>query len=104
VQLDVNRAGGITEARKIWAMAAAQDLPVLPHAGQMHNYHLIMSHLNSPITEYFPPPAGYPDPNELFWTSFIGEPLVQDGYIILSDKPGLGIEIDWEAINPLRIA
>ena len=60
VQLDVNRAGGITEARKIWAMAAAQDLPVLPHAGQMHNYHLIMSHMNSPITEYFPPPDGFP--------------------------------------------
>src|SRR6266508_1481583 len=104
VKLDVNRAGGITEARKIWAMAAAQDLPVLPHAGQMHNYHLIMSHMNSPITEYFPPPAGFPDPNELFWTSFIGEPLAQDGYITLSDKPGLGIEIDWEAINPLRVA
>ena len=104
VQLDVNRAGGITEARKIWAMAAAQDLPVLPHAGQMHNYHLIMSHMNSPITEYFPPPAGFPDPNELFWTSFIGEPLVQDGYITLPETPGLGIEIDWEAINPLRVA
>ena len=47
---------------------------------------------------------GFPDGNELFWTSFIGEPLVQDGYITLPDKPGLGIEIDWEAINPLRVA
>jgi len=33
VQIDVNRAGGITEARKIWAIAAAHDLPVRPHAG-----------------------------------------------------------------------
>jgi L-rhamnonate dehydratase len=85
-------------------MAVAQDLPVLPPAGQMHNYHLIMSQMNSLITEYFPPPEGFPDGNELFWTSFIGEPLAQDGYISLPDTPGLGIDIDWEAINPLRVA
>jgi L-alanine-DL-glutamate epimerase-like enolase superfamily enzyme len=28
----------------------------------------------------------------------------QDGYISLPDTPGLGIDIDWEAINPSRIA
>lgn len=104
VQLDVNRAGGITEARKIWALAAAHDLPVLPHAGQMHNYHLIMSHMNSPIAEYFPPPDGIPDPNEMFWHVFEGEPRVQDGYITLPEKPGLGLEFNWDVINMHRIA
>jgi L-rhamnonate dehydratase len=104
VQLDVNRAGGITEARKIWAMAAAQDLPVLPHAGQMHNYHLIMSHMNSPIAEYFPPPEGFPDGNELFWTAFTGEPRVQDGHITLPETPGLGLELNWDIIDTHRVA
>ncbi|MHB1355689.1 MAG: enolase C-terminal domain-like protein [Anaerolineae bacterium] len=99
VQLDVNRVGGITEARKIWAMAAAYDLPVLPHAGQMHNYHLIISHMNSPITEYFPPPEGIPDGNELFWSLFEGEPRVKDGYITLPDAPGLGLEPDWQLVE-----
>ncbi len=103
VQLDVNRAGGITECRKIWAMAAAHDLPVLPHAGQMHNYHLIMSHMNSPIAEYFPPPKGIPDPNEMFWTMFTGEPLAQDGHIVLPEVPGLGLEINWDVVNPYRL-
>jgi L-rhamnonate dehydratase len=103
VQIDVNRAGGITEARKIWAMAAAHDLPVLPHAGQMHNYHLIMAHMNSPIAEFFPPPAGFADGNELFWTAFVGEPLPQDGYITLPDRPGLGLELNWETIGAARI-
>src|SRR5262245_54455526 len=104
VQLDVNRAGGITESRKIWAMAAAHDLPVLPHAGQMHNYHLVMSHMNSPIAEYFPPPDGIPDPNEMFWHVFEGEPRVQDGYITLPEKPGLGLELNWDVVNMHRIA
>lgn len=99
VQLDVNRVGGITEAHKIWAMAAAYDLPVLPHAGQMHNYHLIISHMNSPITEYFPPPEGVPDGNELFWSLFVGEPRVKDGYITLPETPGLGLEPDWQLVD-----
>lgn len=104
VQLDVNRCGGITESRKIWAMAAAQDLPVLPHAGQMHNYHLIMAHMNSPIAEYFPPPKGIPDGNEIFWVMFNGEPLAQDGHIHLSETtPGLGLEINWEIVNKHRL-
>jgi L-rhamnonate dehydratase len=103
VQIDVNRAGGITESRKIWAMAAAQDLPVLPHAGQMHNYHLIMAHMNSPIAEFFPPPDGIPDGNELFWRVFVGEPRAQGGYITLPDTPGLGLELNQDVIDAYRI-
>jgi L-rhamnonate dehydratase len=104
VQLDVNRAGGITECRKIWAMAAAYDLPVLPHAGQMHNYHLVMAHMNSPIAEYFPPPKGIPDGNEIFWQLFVGEPLAQDGHIVLPETPGLGLEINWDIVNKYRVS
>ncbi len=101
VQLDVNRVGGITEARKIWAMAAAYDLPVLPHAGQMHNYHLVMAHMNSTIAEYFPPLPDEvpPDGNEIFWRLFTGEPLAQDGYITLPETPGMGLEINHALVD-----
>ena len=102
VQLDVNRVGGITEARKIWAMAAAQDLPVLPHAGQMHNYHLIMAHMNSPLAEYFPPPQGPPDGNEMFWVLFHGEPRAEAGHIRLPETPGLGLEVNWDVVDAHR--
>jgi L-rhamnonate dehydratase len=103
LQPDVNRAGGITEARKIWAMAAAHDLPVVPHSGQLHNAHLIMAHMNSPIAEYFPPPVGAPDQNELFWTLFTGEPRAQNGFITLPEAPGLGLDINWEVVNQHRV-
>jgi L-alanine-DL-glutamate epimerase-like enolase superfamily enzyme len=93
VQLDVNRAGGITESLKIWALAAAHNLAVIPHAGQMHNYHLIMARMNSPIAEYFPPPIGGCDSNDVFWDIFDGEPEAQDGHIYLGDKPGLGLTL-----------
>ncbi|MCC7017022.1 MAG: mandelate racemase/muconate lactonizing enzyme family protein [Rhodospirillales bacterium] len=94
LQPDVNRAGGITEARKIWALAAASNIAVIPHAGQLHNYHLVMAHLNSPMAEYFPPPdeGGALDDDTLFWELFTGEPRAVDGYVTLPEKPGLGLE------------
>ncbi len=35
--------------------------------------------------------------------SLLAEPLVQDGYAIVSDKPGLGVELDEEAIEEYRV-
>ena len=106
LQPDVNRCGGITEARKIWAMAAAHDLPVIPHAGQMHNHHLVMASMGSPFAEYFPPPdqGVPPDPNETFWRVFRGDPVAVDGHVTLRDDlPGLGLELDEETIARFRI-
>lgn len=104
LQPDVNRCGGITEAQKIWALAQAENVQVTPHAGQMHNYHLVISHLNSPIAEYFPPPAGAPDGNELFWEIFEGEPRAENGYLTLPTQPGLGIRPRPEVLQRHRVS
>jgi L-rhamnonate dehydratase len=101
LQPDVNRIGGITEAVKIWGLAAAFGLPVIPHAGQMHNYHLVMSHLNSPMAEYLPPKGGggILDDDTLFYEIFVGEPIASDGYINLGDRPGIGLELNMDRIR-----
>jgi L-alanine-DL-glutamate epimerase-like enolase superfamily enzyme len=105
LQPDVNRVGGITTAQEVWALAAAHDVPVIPHAGQMHNYQLVISHLNSPIAEYFPPPPDglVPDMNEAFWWIFDGEPRVEDGHVRLNGRPGLGLELNPEIVERYRI-
>jgi L-alanine-DL-glutamate epimerase-like enolase superfamily enzyme len=102
LQPDVNRAGGITEARKIWAMAAAYDIPVIPHAGQLHNYHLVMANLNSPMAEYFPPAeeGGAMDDDTLFWELFRGEPRADQGFVRLPETPGLGLDLNRERFRP----
>jgi L-alanine-DL-glutamate epimerase-like enolase superfamily enzyme len=66
----------------------------------MHNCHLIMAHLNSPMAEYFPPPPPdrQPDSNEMFWHIFRGEPRAKGGRISLDDKPGLGLDLNPEAV------
>ncbi len=103
IQFDTNRVGGITQARKIQALAEAYEIPVIPHAGQMHNFHVVMSSLNSPMAEYFPP-VDVEVGNELFWYIFKGEPLAKNGYIELDENaPGLGLTIDEQALKKFEV-
>lgn len=103
IQFDTDRVGGITQARKISALAEAYEIPVIPHAGQMHNFHVVMASLNSPMAEYFPP-VDVEIGNELFWYIFRGEPVAKNGYIELDENaPGLGITIDEEALKKFEV-
>jgi L-rhamnonate dehydratase len=103
IQFDTNRVGGPTQARKVAALAEAYEVPVIPHAGQMHNYHVVMASLNSPMAEFFPA-VNVEVGNELFWYIFKGEPSPKNGYLELDDhKPGLGLTIDEEGLKRFSI-
>ena len=103
LQYDTNRVGGITAAQKINAVAEAFQVPVIPHAGQMHNFHLTMANVNCPISEYFPV-FDVEVGNELFYYIFKGDPDAVDGFLQLDDDlPGLGIEITDEHIHNFEI-
>ncbi len=93
IQYDTNRVGGITAAQKINALAEAYQVPVIPHAGQAHNYHLTMANANCPMSEYFPV-HDVEIGNELFYYIFSGDPAAEIGFLDLDEhKPGLGIDI-----------
>jgi L-rhamnonate dehydratase len=103
IQFDTNRVGGLTQARKIAALAEAHSIPVIPHAGQMHNYHVVMASLNSPMAEFFPP-VDVEVGNELFWYIFRGEPTPTGGFIDLDESaPGLGLTVDESALEKFDI-
>jgi len=103
IQFDTNRVGGITQARKVSALAEAYEIPVIPHAGQMHNFHVVMASLNSPMAEYFPP-VEVEVGNELFWYIFKGEPVAKDGFVDLDDSaPGLGLTVDEGALKKFEV-
>jgi L-rhamnonate dehydratase len=103
IQFDTNRVGGLTQARKIAALAEAYSVPVIPHAGQMHNYHVVMASLNSPMAEYFPV-VDVEVGNELFWYIFNGEPKAKDGFIDLDENvPGLGLTINEAALEQFEV-
>ena len=103
IQFDTNRVGGISQARKIAALAEAYSVPVIPHAGQMHNYHVVMASLNSPMAEYFPI-VDIEVGNELFWYIFAGEPKAENGFINLDETlPGLGLTINEKALGKFEV-
>jgi L-rhamnonate dehydratase len=94
LQPDINWVGGLTEARRIVAMAAAYDIPVVPHGSSVFSYHLQYAFTNCPVAEFLvmSPQADRLVP--LFGELFKCEPLPNDGVIELSEKPGWGVELN----------
>lgn len=104
LQPDFNRAGGLTEARKICALAETAGLPVYPHSNEVHNLAVIYSQAAHvcPVVEYFPevePDTG----NELFWKLFTGNATAQNGSLSIPERPGLGVEVDQAVATELTV-
>ncbi|ELT88871.1 hypothetical protein CAPTEDRAFT_113751 [Capitella teleta] len=94
LQPDITWMGGITEARRVVAMAAAHDVAVIPHGSSVYSYHLQYAFTNCPLAEYInlSPEADRIVP--YFGRLFLDEPLPSDGYIDLPDKPGFGVTLN----------
>lgn len=104
LQYDTNRVGGITAAQKVNAIAEAHQIPVIPHAGQAHNYHVTMANVNCPMSEYFPV-FDVEVGNELFYYIFEGDPDAADGFLDLDDNlPGLGITISDKHLHNFEVS
>ncbi len=102
-QFDTNRVGGFTEAQKICNMALNHGVEVIPHGGQMHNLHVVMSSFASPMAEYFPQ-TEIEVGNEMFWYIFDGEVIAENGMLQLDDnKPGVGLTLKTENLEHFKI-
>jgi L-alanine-DL-glutamate epimerase-like enolase superfamily enzyme len=102
-QFDTNRVGGFTEAQKICTMAQMHGVEIIPHGGQMHNLHVVMSSFASPMAEYFPQ-TEIEVGNEMFWYIFDGEAIAVDGKLQLDDnKPGMGLTLKTTGLEHFNI-
>ena len=102
-QFDTNRVGGFTEAQKICNMALVHGVEVIPHGGQMHNLHVVMSSFACPMAEYFPQ-TEIEVGNEMFWYIFDGEAIADNGKLQLDDtKPGMGLTLKTEGLDHFTI-
>ena len=103
LQPDVNRLGGITEARRVWALGETFGLDVIPHLGFAHNAHLAITSLATPLLEYMPPPpsSDEADEDQICWVAFPDEPRAEHGSVTLSGRPGLGVTADRSVLEPV---
>ena len=97
LRCDVIRIGGITEARKIAALAETYDIRMAWHGPNdvspiTHavNWHLNISAYNFGIQE-----DGTTD--GLIKEVVAGGPVYQDGCLVMPDSPGIGCDIDEQA-------
>jgi galactonate dehydratase len=96
IQPDLCHAGGITECKKIAALAEAYYVQVAPHSPQgpvstAAAAHLAMAIPNFQILEYV-----RSDP----WRDrVLKQPWpVEDGHLVVPERPGLGVDLDEAAI------
>ncbi len=94
---DIPKCGGLSECRKIANMAETYYIPFAPHnvcgpLGSMASAHVCASVPNFQILEWHW--VDRPHWNDLAITD---QPVIQDGAIVLTDRPGIGIEFNEEA-------
>lgn len=98
LQPDVARVGGITEIRKIGALAAEHRMPISFHTWGDAVALAASIHLSAAIPECSVMELDYTY-NPLR-AELLREPLeVESGFMIPPDKPGLGIELDADALE-----
>jgi len=98
VQPDVARAGGITEIKKIAALAARHNVPVSFHTWGDGVALAASVHLSAAIENCIVMELDYtynPLREELLREPF----RVKDGFLLPPEKPGLGIELDPNALE-----
>ena len=98
LQPDALIMGGVTEFMKVVALAQANDLDIAPHGAQEVHIHLVTAISNGLILEY------YRDSVDPMHGNMYKETLtIKDGYVYAPDRPGLGLELNYEALEPHRL-
>jgi L-alanine-DL-glutamate epimerase-like enolase superfamily enzyme len=91
---DLTTCGGITPFMKVARLAEAHGLPMTSHGAHDLHIHLL---------------AAAPNATYLEWHAFgldryMADPLtVKDGFATAPERPGHGIEFDWEQLETLKV-
>lgn len=98
VQPDTGRAGGLSQMKKIAALAEAHYIAMAPHDGslgpvaEMAAVHLLATLPNFLILEHLA------DDVPQRYEVMVGQPEIVDSHILVPDAPGLGVDLVEEAI------
>lgn len=93
VQPDVTRVGGLTAFLKIAALAEAHHRPVAPHLMPEVAVHLACGLPGVSLVEYMP----------WFYPAWVEPPMIVDGKVVPPPRPGLGLEINADAVRKYAV-
>ncbi len=104
IQSAIDRAGGLTELRRICELAEFYGADVIPHGWKTGitsacGQHLQAACPQTPLFEYISPVV-FDSPLR---RDLVGpEPVIKNGRMALPTKPGLGIELNEDAVDRYR--
>lgn len=98
---DLAKAGGIAEGKRIADLADAHYVPIAPHnvsspLGMMAACHVLASVPNFLVLEFHA--------RDISWWNDLcdgDKPFIEDGFMTVSDKPGIGVELNDEVAQSL---
>ena len=113
LQGDVRHHEGFSGCRPAIEYCQGRSVEFVPHNfgtwfGLMANAHLVaaapeVNLLEYPVFENDPVLDGEPDPGmypfDLAFDIMEGEPAVEDGWLSVSDAPGLGVDVDLDVVD-----
>ena len=106
-QPDVAWSTGVLRAKQLAERVRESGAMYTPHTWGdglvlLANLHVAAACSNAPFVEYaFDPPNWTPKRRDFI----LAAPIVaKDGWVDLGEAPGLGVEIDWDAIERWRVA
>ncbi len=99
LNVDATIAGGVTEWRRIAALASAFNVQMAHHEEAQVALHLLAAIPHGLYVEIFPNRRRDP----LWYELQEAPPMLRDGYLLLSDRPGLGLQLNDEVIRRYRL-
>lgn len=103
-QPDFTHCGGLLEAKKMSTMAEAFYLKIAPHNSSGPIATIASAQVDITLPNFFMQEFVYQknmDANELFFKKGLN---IEDGYLLLDNSPGLGIEPDIEKLEQFSIS
>ena len=97
LQPDAGVLGGVTEFLRVAHTADAFALPIAPHWHANLHAHLAAAVPNTLVIEYFDLEKDIYDFEKLVTEE--SRLQVHDGHVLLSDRPGIGLEFDDEVVD-----
>lgn len=98
IQPEIHWVGGLTPLLWIAAYAGRHHVPVVPHGPNVYPMHFVMANAGSPYAEFVTGGDGTTVCS--IFDLLLDQPLPEDGYLQLPDRPGFGVRLNHDRLRP----
>jgi L-alanine-DL-glutamate epimerase-like enolase superfamily enzyme len=95
---DASWSGGPTAWRRAAAVAVTYGVGMGHHEEPQVAAHLVASQPHGTYVECF-----HPHRDPIWWQMVVNRPQLEGGALLLSERPGLGWDLDWDFIERYRV-